>query len=138
MEEASLQDDPVGQQPSAPRPSTLYRHTILGTTLLDSLDELIGREKLSEAVARQILDRFDEIAVSQMLAYKSAELDAPIRINGAIVAQRMVDDVWTWLLQDVTVHLTARRKINLPRAKIVACKDPRPDMAIEPTASRSS
>jgi len=95
----------------------LYRNTTLGSTLQDSLDELIQYNQVSAPLANKILLQFDKsmnnalsTRVKSRVTFKADKLDT----------YRFCDNVWTFLLKDVEfkeVHELAR----VQTVKVVAC-----------------
>lgn len=95
----------------------LYRETTLGQTLQDTLDELIGSNKLSHSLAARVLREFDKttsLALEQKLKNRII-----IKCN-RLRTYRFCDNVWTLLLKDVEFR-EVHDLIRVDLVKIVAC-----------------
>jgi transcription initiation factor TFIIA small subunit len=120
----------AGSTTGAGKIPALYRHSSLGLSLVESLEEMIEQETLSHEAAIQIMEIFDQVATRQLLRHHTPELNGhPLRISGTLSSQRFVDEVWTWLVRDATIAALTKRKFQVPLIKIVACKAPEPAAA---------
>jgi len=97
----------------------LYRNTSLGQTLQDSLYELLQFGQIPPSLVSEVLVQYDR-AVNEALAnrvktrvnFHSAKLDT----------YRFCDNVWTFLLKEVTFREHSREIVHVGNVKIVACE----------------
>jgi transcription initiation factor TFIIA small subunit len=95
----------------------LYRTTPVGKALTESLDELLATDRIDEETAMQILNQFD----ASMFFALRAKARTELKFNGHLDEYRLVDNVWTWLLTNVSLTFGART-VRTPRLKVVAMK----------------
>jgi transcription initiation factor TFIIA small subunit len=90
--------------------STLYRGTKLGDSLVEALDVLVEDGKISTNLAVEVLTKFDEA----MLRALQRDVNAKASLKGKLDVYRYIDNVWTFILSDVTLRaaptLTASKK----------------------------
>jgi transcription initiation factor TFIIA small subunit len=95
----------------------LYRRSTLGSTLTDTLDELIQEQKINPQLAMRVLTQFDE-SIGQALAEIARN---KCQFKGHLHTYRFCDDVWTFLIEDAQFKVD-HETVNVPRVKVVACK----------------
>ncbi|KAI4096836.1 MAG: hypothetical protein LQ344_000635 [Seirophora lacunosa] len=100
----------------------LYRRSSIGTTLIDSLDELVNTSRIEPQLANKILQTFDKIA-ADVLAEK---VKARLTFKGHLDTYRFCDEVWTFLIKDVNFKLENQSAIQAEKIKIVSCNTKRP------------
>ncbi|KAL8946658.1 MAG: hypothetical protein Q9222_006980 [Ikaeria aurantiellina] len=100
----------------------LYRRSSIGTTLIDSLDELVHLGRIEPQLAMKILQNFDRI-VTDVLAER---VKARLTFKGHLDTYRFCDEVWTFLIKDVNFKLDNQNPITADKIKIVSCNSKRP------------
>ncbi|KAI5476450.1 hypothetical protein MNV49_007763 [Pseudohyphozyma bogoriensis] len=93
----------------------------LGNALFESLDELIQSGHINPQLAVKVLNQFDK-AASLTLA---SQLKTKCSAKGKMSTYRLVDDVWTFVLNNPTFKLDNNSETVGPlpgKCKIVACK----------------
>ncbi|KAL8801592.1 MAG: hypothetical protein Q9200_006896 [Gallowayella weberi] len=100
----------------------LYRQSSIGTTLIDSIDELVHLGRIEPQLAMKILHSFDKI-VTDVLADK---VKARLTFKGHLDTYRFCDEVWTFLIKDVNFKLENQVPIQAEKIKIVSCNSKRP------------
>ncbi|KAL2263187.1 hypothetical protein VTK26DRAFT_7842 [Humicola hyalothermophila] len=100
----------------------LYRHGSLGTCLTDALDELIGDERIDPQLAMKVLTQFDRI-IAETLQDK---VKARLTFKGSLDTYRFCDEVWTFLIRNVTFKLdNGSQTVHADKVKIVSCSSKR-------------
>ncbi|KAL8906868.1 MAG: hypothetical protein Q9172_006852 [Xanthocarpia lactea] len=118
------------QQPTAPTTTAkmnqehyeIYRQSSIGTTLIDSLDDLINSGRIEPQLANKIIKNFDKI-VSEVMNEK---VKARLNFKGHLDTYRFCDEVWTFLIKDVNFKLDNQNQIQAEKIKIVSCNSKRP------------
>ncbi|KAI4277349.1 MAG: hypothetical protein LQ337_001840 [Flavoplaca oasis] len=100
----------------------IYRQSSIGTTLIDSLDDLINSGRIEPQLANKILKNFDKI-VSEVMNEK---VKARLNFKGHLDTYRFCDEVWTFLIKDVNFKLDNQNPVQADRIKIVSCNSKRP------------
>ncbi|RWS22553.1 hypothetical protein B4U80_04625 [Leptotrombidium deliense] len=111
----------------------IYRNTTIGITLLDTLEEMIKNEQLTNRIIRRVLREFDK-----HICEKVSKCDVNVDIYKSITdddnykclsTYRFCDNVWTLILRNVTVTIKDPgyvdhhvKKIFIEKLKIVACE----------------
>ncbi|XP_058408807.1 transcription initiation factor IIA subunit 2-like [Diceros bicornis minor] len=93
-----------------------YRNTTLGTSLQESLDELIQSQQITPQLALQVLLQLDK-AINSALAPRVRNR---VNFRGCLNTYRFCDNVWTFVLNDVEFR-EVTELIKVDKAKIVAC-----------------
>nr|QBH73594.1 transcription initiation factor IIA gamma chain [Liposcelis bostrychophila] len=95
----------------------LYRNTTLGTTLQESLDELIQYGQITPQLGMKVLLQFDKsinnalsTRVKSRLTFKAGRLNT----------YRFCDNVWTFFLTDVEFR-EVQEIAKVDKVKVVAC-----------------
>ncbi|KAK4983964.1 Transcription initiation factor IIA subunit 2 [Elasticomyces elasticus] len=96
----------------------LYRRSSIGSSLTDTLDELISQGHIEPQLAMKILGNFDK-AISEVLAEK---LRARMSFKGHLDTYRFCDDVWTFIIKDVKFKMDNAPNVEAERIKIVSCQ----------------
>ncbi|EPS43298.1 hypothetical protein H072_2708 [Dactylellina haptotyla CBS 200.50] len=100
----------------------LYRRSSIGVALTDALDELISDGRIAPQLAMKILSNFDR-SITDILA---AHVTARLSFKGHLDTYRFCDEVWTFLIKDVTFKLENAQHISSDRVKIVSCSSKKP------------
>lgn len=93
----------------------LYRKTTIGITLIESLDNLILDQRIQPQLALKILSNFDRIITDRI----KEDLKAKLSFKGHLHIYRFCDDVWTFVLKDVTIKLE-NDVVHADKVEIVA------------------
>ncbi|KAJ6258960.1 Transcription initiation factor [Drechslerella dactyloides] len=99
----------------------LYRRSSIGVALTDALDELISNGQIAPQLAMKILSNFDRSITDILAQHVSAKLS----FKGHLDTYRFCDEVWTFLIKDVTFKLE-NNVIQSDRVKIVSCNSKKP------------
>mmetsp|Transcript_6816 Transcript_6816/g.17456 ORF Transcript_6816/g.17456 Transcript_6816/m.17456 type:complete len:121 (-) Transcript_6816:856-1218(-) len=98
----------------------LYRRSTLGMTLTDALDEMVTNGELTPTIAMKVLAQFDK-CMGQALK----EMKTKTTFKGTLDTYRFCDNVWTFILDDVTFNTTGpggyKDTAHVEKLKIVAC-----------------
>ncbi|CRG83814.1 Transcription initiation factor IIA subunit 2 [Talaromyces islandicus] len=103
----------------------LYRGSSLGLSLTDTLDDLINDGRIEPQLAMKILSNYDRV-VTEVLAEK---VRARLTFKGHLDTYRFCDEVWTFLIKDVTFKLDSQQTVQADKVKIVSCNSKRPGEA---------
>jgi len=74
----------------------VYRNTTLGTTLQDSLDELLANQQISRSLKDKVLEEYDK-AINNALATRVRNR---INFKGQLNTYRFCDNVWTFVIEE--------------------------------------
>lgn len=95
----------------------VYRHTTLGQTLQEVLDDYISSGQISSHLAFRIMSQFDKSVhnalknkVKTLLTFRAANLKS----------YRFCDNVWTLIFED-TEFRNISEIIKVEKLKVVAC-----------------
>ncbi|QKX58048.1 uncharacterized protein TRUGW13939_05168 [Talaromyces rugulosus] len=99
----------------------LYRGSSLGLSLTDTLDDLINDGRIEPQLAMKILSNYDRV-VTEVLAEK---VRARLTFKGHLDTYRFCDEVWTFLIKDVTFKLDTQQTVQADRVKIKPSSMPR-------------
>ncbi|KAL9011335.1 MAG: hypothetical protein Q9173_003817 [Seirophora scorigena] len=100
----------------------LYRRSSIGTTLIDSLDELVNTSRIEPQLANKILQTFDKIAADVLAEKVKARLTFKVQLLVDLRARQF----WTFLIKDVNFKLENQSAIQAEKIKIVSCNTKRP------------
>ncbi|UDD59557.1 Transcription initiation factor IIA small chain (TFIIA 13.5 kDa subunit) [Aspergillus flavus] len=92
----------------------LYRGSSLGLSLTDTLDDLINDGRIEPQLAMKILSTFDRV-ITEVLADK---VRARLTFKGHLDTYRFCDEVWTFLIKDVTFKLDNQTTVQADKVKI--------------------
>lgn len=95
----------------------LYRNTTLGSTLQESLDELIQYGQITPQLAMKVLLQFDKAVNSALAGRVRSRLSFKA---GKLHTYRFCDNVWTFMLNDVEFR-EVQEIAKVPKVKVVAC-----------------
>ncbi|KAK4246437.1 transcription initiation factor IIA, gamma subunit-domain-containing protein [Corynascus novoguineensis] len=102
----------------------LYRHGSLGVALTDALDELIGDERIDPQLAMKVLTQFDRVIAETL----SEKVRARLTFKGSLDTYRFCDEVWTFLIRNVTFKLDNNsHTVQADKVKIVSCSSKKTD-----------
>ncbi|CAF9903611.1 MAG: Transcription initiation factor IIA small chain (TFIIA 13.5 kDa subunit) [Gomphillus americanus] len=100
----------------------IYRRASIGTTLVDTLDELVEEGRIEPQLAMRVVSRFDR-AIAEALAEKAK---GRLNFKGHLDVYRFCDEVWTFMIKDVNLKLDSGQTIQAEKVKIVACNVKKP------------
>ncbi|KAL9093080.1 MAG: hypothetical protein Q9159_000439 [Coniocarpon cinnabarinum] len=95
----------------------LYRTSSLGVALTDTLDDLISSNQIEPQLAMKILGNFDK-AFAEIIADK---VKSRLSFKGHLDTYRFCDDVWTFMVKDVSFKLDSQSTLRSDKVKIVSC-----------------
>ncbi|KAL1877843.1 hypothetical protein VTK73DRAFT_8370 [Phialemonium thermophilum] len=102
----------------------LYRRSSIGMTLTDTLDDLIGEQRIDPQLAMKILSNFDR-AIAETL---SDRVRARLTFKGSLDTYRFCDEVWTFLIKNVSFKMeNGSQTVTADKVKIVSCNAKRPE-----------
>ncbi|XP_055342281.1 transcription initiation factor IIA subunit 2-like isoform X2 [Paramacrobiotus metropolitanus] len=97
----------------------LYRTTTLGSTLQESLDEMI---QITPSLALKVLQQFDKVINTALESRVKSRLNFKA---GHLETYRFCDNVWTFILRDVEFKDNPGHghsdPVKVDKVKIVAC-----------------
>jgi transcription initiation factor TFIIA small subunit len=94
----------------------VYRNTTLGTTLQDSLDELLANQQISRSLKDKVLEEYDK-AINNALATRVRNR---INFKGQLNTYRFCDNVWTFVIEEAEFREVIE-SIKVKKVKVVAC-----------------
>ncbi|KAF1982227.1 transcription initiation factor IIA, gamma subunit [Aulographum hederae CBS 113979] len=100
----------------------IYRRASLGNALADELDNFITAGRFDPQLAIKFLNIFDKV-VTEVFAEK---VKSRMSFKGHLDTYRFCDDVWTFIIKDVTFKLDNSASIQADRIKIVAMNNKKP------------
>ncbi|EPE25965.1 Transcription factor IIA (TFIIA), beta-barrel [Glarea lozoyensis ATCC 20868] len=101
----------------------LYRRSSIGMALTDTLDDLISDRRIEPQLAMKILANFDR-SITEALAEK---VKARLTFKGHLDTYRFCDEVWTFLIKDVTFKMDNQTQpVTAEKIRIVSCNAKRP------------
>jgi len=103
----------------------LYRSSSVGVTLTDTLDDLIMQGRIDPQLAMKVLSNFDR-SITEVLSDK---VKANLSFKGHLDTYRFCDEVWTFLIKDVTFKLQNTAQVTTDKVKIVSCNSKKPGEA---------
>ncbi|KAI9728029.1 MAG: Transcription initiation factor IIA small chain (TFIIA 13.5 kDa subunit) [Cirrosporium novae-zelandiae] len=103
----------------------IYRGSSIGLTLTDALDALINEGRIEPQLALKIMGNYDR-AVADVLADK---VKARLTFKGHLDTYRFCDDVWTFLIKDITFKLDNQQNLPADKIKIICCSSKKPGEA---------
>ena len=104
----------------------IYRSTTIGTTLDETLDELVHRQVISPSIVDYILNIFDKIISEKLISQPiKGKKESSLILKGHLLSYRSCDQVWTLLFDSLTLtsNMDLNWKINLnnQKLKIISC-----------------
>ncbi|CEJ80383.1 Putative Transcription initiation factor IIA subunit 2 [[Torrubiella] hemipterigena] len=103
----------------------LYRNSSIGLALTDTLDDLISDSRINPQLAMKILSNFDQ-AITEAL---QKNVRSRLQFKGSLDTYRLCDEVWTFLIKNVTFKLDGGQTVQADKVKIVSCNAKRPGEA---------
>ncbi|KAB2579424.1 putative transcription initiation factor iia gamma chain [Diplodia seriata] len=100
----------------------IYRKTSIGLTLMDTLDELISTRRMEPQLAIKIMQNFDK-ALADVISEK---VKARMSFKGHLDTYRFCDDVWTFIIKDITFKMDNSQSLTADKIKIVSNNSSRP------------
>ncbi|KAI5199051.1 hypothetical protein E4T42_06495 [Aureobasidium subglaciale] len=94
----------------------MYRNASIGSTLADTLDDLISSRRIEPQLAIKIMTNFDQV-IAQVLGEK---VKARMSFKGHLDTYRFCDDVWTFILKDIKFKLDNSQTIEVEKVRIVS------------------
>ncbi|KIW00431.1 uncharacterized protein PV09_07961 [Verruconis gallopava] len=98
------------------------KNTSIGTALTDALDTFITDGRMEPQVALKVLATFDRV-VAEVLAEK---VKARLSFKGHLDTYRFCDEVWTFIIKDITFKLENSTNLHSDKIKIVAMNAKKP------------
>lgn len=101
-----------------------YRASSIGDALIETLNDMVTSNRVSGELAMKVLTHFD-CAIAEAL---ESDATATIKMEGHMDTYNRVDDVFTFLLKDVTFETREAIKgrvideFTTPLVKVVACE----------------
>ena len=105
--------------------SELYRGSSIGWALAEALDELISNSHIEPQMAHRILAHFDKAMLNTLQSHVRARLT----MKGHLQTYRCCDDVWTFLVKDVSFKMEDGEHVEADKITIVACNASKPNEA---------
>ncbi|GMM27950.1 transcription initiation factor IIA subunit gamma [Martiniozyma asiatica (nom. inval.)] len=105
----------------APASYEFYRRASVGGALADALDGLIVDQQIPPQLALRVLAHFDRLVSDHLRLDTRAKLS----FKGHLHTYRFCDDVWTFLIKDLSVKLDHGESLEVDKCKIVACNSKR-------------
>ena len=103
--------------------SNLFRYTIQGETLVETLNELNEKKGLRQECAERIKEKFDEIANKHICKEGNLKdkqrTNAPTQIQAIEHEFKFHDGVWSFLLKNVQVKMECE-EISAECQKVIA------------------
>lgn len=96
----------------------IYRTSLIGRALVDTIDAHVEAKRISPTQAQHILTRFDE----SVSAVFRTSVTNNISFKGNILSYNFVDGVWKFVTKDFMMILN-NKHFRAPYIKIVACDD---------------
>ncbi|KAL1616613.1 Transcription initiation factor IIA subunit 2 [Neofusicoccum ribis] len=96
--------------------------TSIGMALMDTLDELIGTRRMEPQLAIKIMQNFDK-ALADVISEK---VKARMSFKGHLDTYRFCDDVWTFIIKDITFKMDNSQSLTADKIKIVSNNSSRP------------
>ena len=91
--------------------------------LTDTLDDLISDQRMDPQLAMKILANFDR-SITETLQDK---VKARLTFKGSLDTYRFCDEVWTFLLKNVTFKMDGgQQTVAADKVKIVSCNSKKP------------
>lgn len=124
-------------------------YSSIGLALIDSLDELVHSGRIEPQLAMKVIATFDK-SITEVLAdkvktrltfkvrarckYCKKTISLPLLMHslcckGHLDTYRFCDEVWTFLIKDVSFKLDNQNTVQADRIKIVSCNAKRPGEA---------
>ncbi|KAK8191638.1 transcription initiation factor IIA small subunit [Phyllosticta capitalensis] len=100
----------------------IYRKTSIGMTLMDTLDELISTRRMEPQLAIKIMQNFDK-ALADVIAEK---VKTRMSFKGHLDTYRFCDDVWTFIIKDISFKMDNSQTLPADKIKIVSNNSSRP------------
>ncbi|KAF2083733.1 transcription initiation factor IIA, gamma subunit [Saccharata proteae CBS 121410] len=100
----------------------IYRKTSVGSTLMDTLDELISNRRMEPQLAIKIMQNFDK-ALADVISEK---VKARLTFKGHLDTYRFCDDVWTFIIKDINFKMDNSQNLTADKIKIVSNNSSRP------------
>ncbi|TGZ83387.1 transcription initiation factor IIA, gamma subunit [Ascodesmis nigricans] len=104
----------------------LYRRSSIGMALTDALDDLISEGRIAPQLAMKILSNFDK----HVMEVLDAKVRANLTFKGSLDTYRFCDEVWTFLIKNVTFKFQqpggSVPPVTTDKVKIVSCNSKRP------------
>ncbi|KAF2672263.1 transcription initiation factor IIA, gamma subunit [Microthyrium microscopicum] len=103
----------------------LYRRSSIGNSLVDALDAFIADRRIEPQIAIKMLEHFDRV-VAEVLSDK---VKSRLSFKGHLDTYRFCDDVWTFIVKDITFKLDNQSPLTSEKIKIVAMNSKKPGEA---------
>ncbi|KAF9635294.1 Transcription initiation factor IIA gamma subunit [Lasiodiplodia theobromae] len=103
-------------------PAPWLNNSSIGLTLMDTLDELISTRRMEPQLAIKIMQNFDK-ALADVISEK---VKARMSFKGHLDTYRFCDDVWTFIIKDITFKMDNSQSLTADKIKIVSNNSSRP------------
>ncbi|KAF2432632.1 transcription initiation factor IIA gamma chain [Tothia fuscella] len=103
----------------------LYRRSSIGAAMTDALDKFITEGRIAPQIAIKMLAHFDKV-VAEVLGDK---VKARLTFKGHLDTYRFCDDVWTFIIKDITFKLDNASSLHSDKVKIVSMNSKKPGEA---------
>ena len=98
-------------------PLNLYKKTIIGEKLTETIDELKRQNLFNVELEKKIIEKFDEIMCDEI--NKIAKNKNTIK--GKVKSFKNCDDIWIFYCTDVNIKIdNGKSNLNIPKLKIIA------------------
>ncbi|XP_037927874.1 transcription initiation factor IIA subunit 2-like [Teleopsis dalmanni] len=97
----------------------IYRSTTVGTTLQETLDEMLEGGQITPSLRSKILEQFDKSAATVM---EQQVLDEHKFKARKLASYRFSDDVWTLRFKDVNFQMQDK-EVQADKVLVIACSD---------------
>mgnify|MGYP001775004243 CR=1 FL=1 len=95
---------------------TLYRRSVLGETLSQTLNELKAENKITDNIEKKTLELFDRLMCEEI----SKRHKNKCTIKGKVISFKNCDDIWIFYGKEVSMK-TDSQYYTSTSLKIVAC-----------------
>mmetsp|Transcript_18565 Transcript_18565/g.39848 ORF Transcript_18565/g.39848 Transcript_18565/m.39848 type:complete len:120 (+) Transcript_18565:222-581(+) len=95
----------------------LYRQTLMGDCLCETLEEMVHSGKITEELAHGVLKQFD----ASMLEALRDHVTAKALIKANLKTYRYYDNVWQFTLENVSMKLNQTGTGSMNNAPEVCC-----------------
>lgn len=95
----------------------LYRETPIGECLVEALEEMMAKEKMSEELCMTVCTIFD----ASMLDALRTQVQSKALIKGNLKTYRFLDNVWQFNLENVIFKLNTSGQGSMTTAPEVTC-----------------
>ncbi|KAJ7444436.1 hypothetical protein FB451DRAFT_1413123 [Mycena latifolia] len=95
------------------------RYRSLGIALIDSLDEYVRANIMTDTLARAVLAEFDR-AIAAAIASK---VQARATVKAHLKTYRLCEEVWYFSLRNATFKMDGRQTVSTPKINVIAIRN---------------